>query len=203
MNMIKVVVVEPNKEPYTKEIENTLGAIQLEVDGYMQAVPYNEQFVFLMDEDGKLKNKYPNRYLGTQNADFVAGKMLVVKTEGEDFVSMSDEEPEHWVRYWNLKETQSEQMLKPKFKLGKGVMTNGVQRMIENGEITIATVMGILNRHGQCDWGDLPECDLEANNEDLHNMGRLLSKYKLADAYAYIITEGDRSSTTVLLVEEY
>lgn len=38
MSKITVIVVEPSKKPYVKEIENTLKSLQHEVDGYIQAV---------------------------------------------------------------------------------------------------------------------------------------------------------------------
>lgn len=61
-----------------------------------------------------------------------------------------------------------------------------------------------LNRHISGDWGDLDEEDQEMNNEALTNGDRLLSAYKdEKGTKVWIITEWDRSTTTVLLPENY
>lgn len=63
----------------------------------------------------------------------------------------------------------------------------------------------LLDRHVMGDWGDLGLEDSLANFEALTNGTRVLSSYKLnaqGDA-VWIITEADRSSTTLLLPGEY
>jgi hypothetical protein len=63
---------------------------------------------------------------------------------------------------------------------------------------------GYLARHLAGDWGDVDAGDGRANVEDLEHEGRLLSSYKLNTGVKFwIITEADRSSTCVLLPEEY
>lgn len=61
----------------------------------------------------------------------------------------------------------------------------------------------LLDRHAVGDWGDLNEDDYRANVEALEHEDRLLSVYNLQHGKVYIITEADRSSTTLLLAEEY
>jgi hypothetical protein len=66
-----------------------------------------------------------------------------------------------------------------------------------------------LDRHFAGDWGDLDEHDRSVNQEAMipdedGNLGRILSVYTLPDgATIWIITEADRSLTTVLLPGEY
>jgi hypothetical protein len=61
-----------------------------------------------------------------------------------------------------------------------------------------------LNRHAVCDWGELNQDDRLANAQALKNGSRLLSAYHLKDGTKiWIITEADRSATTVLLPDEY
>ncbi len=61
-----------------------------------------------------------------------------------------------------------------------------------------------LGRHSQGDWGNLCDEDRQANNRALVEETRLLSAYKSkAGKKFWIITEADRSSTTVLLPEDY
>ena len=61
-----------------------------------------------------------------------------------------------------------------------------------------------LMRHQKGDWGDLEECDIQANNDALVHGARLFSAYHSAKGEKFwIITEADRSSTTILLPSEY
>jgi hypothetical protein len=61
-----------------------------------------------------------------------------------------------------------------------------------------------LLRHSKADWGDLDDEDKQSNNESLGAGLRLLSKYKINGEEAiYIITEADRSITTILMTYEY
>lgn len=81
------------------------------------------------------------------------------------------------------------------------------------GAIEAATMVRInecLARHAAGDWGELDEEDRQANEVALANRQRLLSVYRINDAQPcegdnrlWIITEGDRSVTTVLLPDEY
>lgn len=65
-------------------------------------------------------------------------------------------------------------------------------------------VLSAIHRHVRGDWGDLDEHDLEENERSLKEGGRLLSVYHTeAGTKFYVITEHDRSVTTVLLPEDY
>ena len=86
-----------------------------------------------------------------------------------------------------------------KFLLGQMVMTPGARDSIPPSEMLHA-----LRRHARCDWGDLDDEDLAANNRALLEGTRLLSTYKSSAGIKFwIITEADRSATTVLLPDEY
>ena len=70
--------------------------------------------------------------------------------------------------------------------------------------IPLLEVGEALFRHEREDWGDVSMEDWLANNYALSNGGRLLSSYHTAAGVKFwIITEADRSATTVLLPEEY
>jgi hypothetical protein len=61
-----------------------------------------------------------------------------------------------------------------------------------------------LQRHVTGDWGELCPEDIEANEQALLNGARLLSAYRSAKGVKFwIITEWDRSVTTILLPEDY
>jgi hypothetical protein len=60
-----------------------------------------------------------------------------------------------------------------------------------------------LLRHAGRDWGNVCKDDWKANDEALQNGDRLLSSYESQGVKFWIITEWDRSVTTVLLPEDY
>ncbi|MEX1258148.1 MAG: hypothetical protein WEG36_11075 [Gemmatimonadota bacterium] len=65
-------------------------------------------------------------------------------------------------------------------------------------------VLESLSRHAVADWGDLDPEDRESNDRALRCGGRLLSSYRTStEVKFWIITEWDRSVTTILLPEEY
>ncbi len=86
-----------------------------------------------------------------------------------------------------------------KFPLGNIVTTQGAY-----AGTTPLDCFYMLVRHARGDWGDLEECDKKANDLALIKGGRLLSAYSTRLAVkVYVITEADRSATTLLLPEEY
>jgi hypothetical protein len=88
-----------------------------------------------------------------------------------------------------------------RFRLGALVATRGALDALTEAEENPATY---LRRHLAGDWGDLTEEDVEANEWGVENEGRLLSAYNLSDGTRiWIITEWDRSVTTILLPGEY
>ena len=86
-----------------------------------------------------------------------------------------------------------------KFQFGQTVITPGAQGAIPEPEVYAA-----LGRHGNGDWGKVCEEDAAQNEWALKNDARIISIYESEDGAAFwIITEADRSSTTILLPEEY
>jgi hypothetical protein len=92
-------------------------------------------------------------------------------------------------------------MMIPRFPLGRIVGTPGALFALEEaGENPHA----FLRRHLAGDWGDLDEHDRRENERSLTDGCRLLSAYTLSTgARLWIITEADRSATTLLLPSEY
>ena len=86
-----------------------------------------------------------------------------------------------------------------KFELGKVVATRGVLELISMPEIAAAVM-----RHQSGDWGIVCAEDKALNEEALKEGYRLHSAYRSSEGIKFwIITEADRSATTVLLPEEY
>lgn len=61
----------------------------------------------------------------------------------------------------------------------------------------------LLERHARGDWGDLDSQDRQLNETAARNGGRILSAYDYGGERWYVITEWDRSVTTVMLASEY
>ena len=89
----------------------------------------------------------------------------------------------------------------PRFHPGELVMTAGVNELIQQG---VFDATAYLQRHLNGDWGDLDDEDRQANDAALIHGTRLLSSYRVAPTVTlWIITEWDRSVTTLLLPSEY
>jgi hypothetical protein len=92
-------------------------------------------------------------------------------------------------------------MATPRFPLGRTVATPGaLEALARAGE----TPLPYLVRHATGDWGYLDQNDKVENESAVKDGHRILSAYRLADhTRIWIITEADRSVTTILLPEEY
>ena len=90
-----------------------------------------------------------------------------------------------------------------KFNLGQAVMTRGIANEMEQSKEFAEFVQLSFYRHSVGDWGDLGEEDKQANENALENGDRLFSAYIKGDWKIWIITEWDRSYTTILFPSEY
>jgi hypothetical protein len=88
------------------------------------------------------------------------------------------------------------------FKLGQVVATPGAVRAIEENGIE---AWSLLSRHANGDWGYVPEEDRLENQRSVEEGYRVMSSYAMNDRgdKLWIITQADRSSTCLLLPEEY
>jgi hypothetical protein len=85
--------------------------------------------------------------------------------------------------------------------MGQLGMTPGVKEALDDAQQSPAE---FLSLHESGNWGDVPAEDAEANQKALEEGLRILSSYKTnKGATIWIITEADRSQTTLLLPEEY
>ena len=88
-----------------------------------------------------------------------------------------------------------------RFPLGQTVVTAGVHELLLAGKFD---PLDLLRRHQAGDWGEICPDDRQVNEDALLYGNRILSAYSLADGTKlWIITEADRSVTTILLPEEY
>jgi hypothetical protein len=93
--------------------------------------------------------------------------------------------------------------------MGHIVMTRGVADLVTENEEFAKFVTKSLGRHIKGDWGDVDSQDQTANDEAVKAGDRMLSAYnddrfpQNGIATIWIITEADRSATTVLFPDEY
>lgn len=88
-----------------------------------------------------------------------------------------------------------------RFALGQTYITPGAEEALM---IAGQTAIEFLRRHMSCDWGELSDDDVQENELSLEKGFRLLSNYRTVKGQQlWIITEADRSATTVLLPAEY
>jgi hypothetical protein len=87
------------------------------------------------------------------------------------------------------------------FPLGRIVATPGALEALQTHGVPAAE---LLARHAALDPGDLDEHDQEVNREAVRDGGRILSSFVIAQGVkVWVITEADRSSTCILLPEDY
>lgn len=103
----------------------------------------------------------------------------------------------------------------PRFALGQLVATPGAMELLEQ---TGFSALALVSHHVHGDWGDCGDEDKATNEAAVRQRMRVMSVYRLVDAEAlqqtpqdkrsslptlWIITESDRSVTTLLLPSEY
>jgi hypothetical protein len=84
--------------------------------------------------------------------------------------------------------------------LGRVVATPGALKLLSEAR---EDLFGCLARHATGDWGELCSFDRHQNEIALRDGYRVLSSYDVLAERVWVITEADRSITTILLPEEY
>lgn len=84
--------------------------------------------------------------------------------------------------------------------LGQLLITPHAQHYLMQHDIS---AMDLIQRHQQGDWGDLVADDAQANRDALVYGYRVMSSYQVGSGKVWVITEADRSATTVLLPDDY
>ncbi len=97
-------------------------------------------------------------------------------------------------------QTNQAYRVKPLFELGQMLATPGAAMVLNKLNIS---GFSLLSRHVCGDWGDMTSDDKQYNDEALTDGSRILSAYQFDTVRFWVITEADRSATTILLPEEY
>ena len=86
------------------------------------------------------------------------------------------------------------------FELGQIVATPGALETMERLDINPAL---LLHRHAKGDWSEMYDEDAAANRQAVEDGDRILSSYVIQGEKVWVITEWNRSATTILLPSEY
>lgn len=100
----------------------------------------------------------------------------------------------------SMSQIQAARGNRPLFPLGQVVATPGVLDHLDRHGINAQVY---LERHRRGDWGNVPPDDAAENELSVQQGFRVLSSYDIAGERVWIITEADRSSTTLLFPSEY
>jgi hypothetical protein len=115
---------------------------------------------------------------------------------------VADRTPHNLRLAQTLGELLTVELMRPgRFALGQIVETIGAHNTLAGASHLPAE---FLLRHKHGDWGELPAEDIRENEWSLENGARLFSAYRTrTEEKLWVITEWDRSVTTLLLPEEY
>lgn len=86
---IKVVYIEPGRDPEFRTVNNTLEAMQILVKGYIEVLTVSNDMVIVCNEEGHLRNMPFNREMFGIS---LYGPIVLVGTEGEDFTDVPVED---------------------------------------------------------------------------------------------------------------
>ena len=104
---IKVLIIEPGKEPYAADIPSCLEALQNQAGGLIQVLypfPCDEPAAIICNDEGKLLNLQWNRPLFDEDGniyDIIVGTFLVVGLTEDDFGSLSEEQIQRYTEYFH------------------------------------------------------------------------------------------------------
>ena len=91
-----------------------------------------------------------------------------------------------------------------KFKFGQVVITRGVNAEITRSIEFSQFILESIAKYRNCDWGNLGKEDKAMNDNAVkNNDDRIVARYNSTYGDIYIITEWDRSATTILFTHEY
>lgn len=84
------------------------------------------------------------------------------------------------------------------------MQTRGIAAACEDNEAFTKEIYGAFNKYVNCDWGETCAEDSALNDSAVkNNDDRILAKYETSKGSIFIITEWDRSATTILFADEY
>lgn len=173
---LTVLVVEPMKAPYVKRIADDLHTLQSLVGGNIEAVyPFSEPVALICNEEGKMLDLPPNRFLRLENGepyDIVCGTFFLVGTEGDKFVSLTEDSIKEYQTLYNR------EMIVPWPK-----------KMQDRADKSVSYIEWLRQRSGQPTFRAMLEADLREAIEDANDMGHF---FLIMEHKGYEIKHGNR-----------
>lgn len=127
----------------------------------------------------------------------ITEKKAIIKNIDSFLPVTSESEKVFWLKF----RRKLENLIEPKFPLGQVLLTQGAKEALKESN---QDAFDFLQLHQTGNWGIVGKEDAIENELSLKNGFRLLSAYKTSkNEKLWIITEADRSSTTILLPNEY
>lgn len=103
---MRILMVEPYKSPYSKDICGSIAEMQAIVGGHIQAIyPFGDPIALVCNEEGKLIGLPQNRLLCDRSGrvyDIICGTFFLAGLGEEDFISLTDGEIERYSRYFRV-----------------------------------------------------------------------------------------------------
>ena len=100
IDKIKVLIVEPDKEPYEQEIEHTLETLQSIVNGVIDIIEIEKNVDLIINDEGKILNLEFNRVIPN---DVIAGTFIVAGQKNGETISLTEEQIEKYKKVFLLK----------------------------------------------------------------------------------------------------
>lgn len=113
MSKIRVLIVEPNKEPRQMKIEHTLENLQNIVDGIIEYVELDHHTDIICNEEGKILNMELNRRLGN---DIIAGTFIIAGQHYGETISLSRKQIKQYKEMFRLSKHRVIEYIKAKIK---------------------------------------------------------------------------------------
>ncbi|WP_295091923.1 DUF3846 domain-containing protein [Ruminococcus sp.] len=100
---MKILICEPHKRPYIKDIDHTLENLQEVVGGYIQALyPFDDDAAVICNEEGLLMDLEPNRIVDRYGVIF--GTFFICGLTEDDFKGLTDEQIEQYTELYKTPE---------------------------------------------------------------------------------------------------
>lgn len=93
--------------------------------------------------------------------------------------------------------------IKPKLETGILCLTDSINSLMLNDSAFYADLLTAISRYKTYDWGEISPADKHSNDQALFSGDRILAAYPTCQGTIWIITEADRSTTTILFPAEY
>ena len=85
---MKAILKKPNCKSELVEINDELEELRQLVGGYIETIPYRDNIIILLDEEGRLKDSEDN--IVVSKYGMLVGNIVFVGTKGEDFISLTE-----------------------------------------------------------------------------------------------------------------